>query len=54
MVDKVPSVSIDPSGRFKYILIRLEQGNVTKHVVRGFACHEYHGTAMTRYDDQLD
>ena len=37
------SVNIDPSGRFKYVLIRLKQGNEEKYVVRGFEWAEYHG-----------
>jgi len=37
------SVIIDPSGRYKYILIRLEQNGQEKYVVRGHSWAEYHG-----------
>ena len=37
------SVNIDPSGRYKYILIKLEQNGQEKYVVRGHGWAEYHG-----------
>ncbi len=37
------NVIIDPSGRYKYILIRLEQNGQEKYVVRGHGWAEYHG-----------
>lgn len=44
-VAKVPEVDIDPSGVFKYILIKLtgSSENDTKMLVRGFAECNYHG-----------
>lgn len=39
----IPSVDIDPSGRFKYILIKLRQNGHEKFVVRGHTWAEYHG-----------
>lgn len=39
----IPSVEIDPSGRYKYILIKLRQNDHEKFVVRGHAWADYHG-----------
>ena len=42
--DDVPEVDIDPSGVFKYILIKLHRSEGDpKYIVRGYARHEYHG-----------
>ena len=36
-------VDIDPSGKFKYVLIKLHfENNTSKLLVRGFAWGEYH------------
>ena len=42
------SVSIDPSGRYKYVLIRLRQNGQERYLVRGFAWGEYHGNKKER------
>ena len=43
-LEKVPDVDIDPAGIFKYILIRLDNGEgQSKYIVRGYSSEEYHG-----------
>ena len=42
-INDFESVIIDPSGKYKYILIRLEQGEQERYLVRGFGWAEYHG-----------
>ena len=42
-IEEIPEVEIDANGRFKYILIRMNQNGKEKLVVRGFAWAEYHG-----------
>ncbi len=42
-MESIADVDIDRSGVFKYILIRVAVGNVTKHIVRGYGSAEYHG-----------
>ncbi len=49
-LNDIPNALIDPSGRFKYIQIRLRLGDVEKYIVRGFACHEYHGKILKMVD----
>ena len=41
------SVSIDPNGRFKYILIKLKHNNQEKYLVRGYKWAEYHGRLVS-------
>jgi len=42
--DEIPIADIDPSGTFKYVLIKVEDkaGARSKHVVRGYTFAEYH------------
>lgn len=42
-LEQIPSVDIDSSGRFKYILIKLSLKGAEKYIVRGYAWAEYHG-----------
>lgn len=42
-INDVPEVEIDPSGRFKYIQIKLTQNGESKYIVRGTITAEYHG-----------
>lgn len=48
-LEDIPNVSIDPTGRFKYILIKLTHNGQEKHIVRGFQRAEYHGKLPKRY-----
>ncbi|XP_054008689.1 14 kDa phosphohistidine phosphatase-like [Hylaeus anthracinus] len=43
-LNKVPDVDIDGHGKFKYILIKVqdEAGDASKSIVRGYARAEYH------------
>ena len=50
-LDAVPDVEIDPSGRFKYVLIKLYVDDGApdekfKFIVRGNARGEYHGEIL--------
>lgn len=51
MSSKIPEVDIDPSGVFKYILIKLDvqedSDKITADVVRGYAECGYHGMYKT-------
>ena len=59
MLDRVADVDIDPSGKFKYILIELSEAGRKKHIVRGYRRCGYHGKVffsaikfiMHDYDD---
>jgi hypothetical protein len=50
ILDKIPSVKLDPNGIFKYIqiLIKNKNSGESKHVVRGFGKFKYHAD---NYDD---
>ena len=41
-LNDIPDVEIDPSGRFKYILIKVTLNEDSKYIVRGTLL-EYHG-----------
>ncbi|KYN30449.1 hypothetical protein ALC56_15145 [Trachymyrmex septentrionalis] len=45
LLDNVPDVDIDGHGRFKYILINVQDdvGKVSKKIVRGYARAQWHG-----------
>lgn len=45
LLDKVPDVDIDSHGRFKYILINVQDksNNASKFIVRGYARAQWHG-----------
>ena len=43
LLKAIPTVKIDASGVFKYILIQLRTGSDKKVVVRGACAAEYHG-----------
>lgn len=42
-LDTVPSVDIDESGRFKYILVKIMHDDQHKYIVRGYGRAAYHG-----------
>lgn len=52
-LDAVEDVKIDPSGRFKYILIKLYIGDHTKYIVRGFKWAEYHADIYEREESSI-
>lgn len=45
LLDKVPDVDIDDNGKFKYILINVQDtvNKTSKHIVRGYARAQWHG-----------
>ncbi|KYQ57409.1 hypothetical protein ALC60_03370, partial [Trachymyrmex zeteki] len=45
LLDNVPDVDIDGHGRFKYILINVQDdvGKTSKKIVRGYARAQWHG-----------
>ncbi|KYM76359.1 Sex-regulated protein janus-A [Atta colombica] len=45
LLDKVPDVDIDGHGRFKYILVNVQDdvGKTSKKIVRGYARAQWHG-----------
>lgn len=45
---KVPDVEIDPEGTFKYILVRVKDGDAQKDIVRGTKTAEYHSKFSAR------
>ena len=45
-LDQVQNVEIDSSGRFKYILVKVGDGNNQKHIVRGYRRAAYHGMLL--------
>ncbi|XP_024886828.1 uncharacterized protein LOC112464207 [Temnothorax curvispinosus] len=52
LLDKVPDVDIDGHGRFKYILINVQDdvGKASKKIVRGYARAQWHGKfALSQY-----
>ncbi|KZC11484.1 Sex-regulated protein janus-A [Dufourea novaeangliae] len=54
-LDKVPDVDIDGHGRFKYILINVqdESSNASKSIVRGYARAQWHADIFDRTTEQL-
>ncbi|XP_071572126.1 uncharacterized protein [Temnothorax nylanderi] len=50
LLDKVPDVDIDGHGRFKYILIKVQDDvdKASKKIVRGYARAQWHGALMMR------
>lgn len=48
LLDKVPDVDIDSHGRFKYILINVQDksNNASKFIVRGYARAQWHGKTV--------
>ncbi|XP_059850402.1 14 kDa phosphohistidine phosphatase isoform X1 [Hypanus sabinus] len=53
-LDRVPDVVVDPSGVFKYVLIRVgQEGGPEKDVVRGWASAEYHGNRPADIYDKV-
>ncbi|XP_065171107.1 14 kDa phosphohistidine phosphatase-like isoform X2 [Atheta coriaria] len=57
MSSKIPEVDIDPSGVFKYILIKLDvqedSDKITADVVRGYAECGYHADINDKFNDDL-
>ena len=49
-MNEIPSVDIDPSGRFKYILIKLRHNGQEKFIVRGHSWAEYHGISEYNFE----
>lgn len=53
----IEQADIDPSGVFKYVLIRVhskEQGDDSEvDIVRGYGWAEYHGQSRTTANDEL-
>ncbi|EZA50839.1 hypothetical protein X777_10472 [Ooceraea biroi] len=45
LLDKIPDVDIDGHGKFKYILITVEDetNKASKQIVRGYARAQWHG-----------
>lgn len=41
-MDDIPDVDIDTK-RFKYILIKVSEGDRSKYIVRGYSWAAYHG-----------
>ena len=42
--DQVEDVDIESDGLFKYILVKIKDGNYEKYIVRGYERAAYHGT----------
>lgn len=44
-MDDIPEVDIDSEGKFKYILIKVEEkdSSKAKHIVRGYSWAPFHG-----------
>ncbi|XP_078282426.1 14 kDa phosphohistidine phosphatase [Rhinoraja longicauda] len=52
---RVPAVVIDPSGVFKYVLIRVGQdGGSERDVVRGWAAAEYHADIYDQVSAEIE
>ncbi|XP_028402916.1 14 kDa phosphohistidine phosphatase-like [Dendronephthya gigantea] len=49
-LDQVEEVDIESGGRFKYILVKLKDGNNEKYIVRGYRRAAYHADI---YDEIL-
>ncbi|XP_076755448.1 sex-regulated protein janus-A [Xylocopa sonorina] len=54
-LNKVPDVDIDGHGRFKYILINVqdETNNVSKSIVRGYARAQWHGDIFDDVSEKI-
>ncbi|XP_071628413.1 sex-regulated protein janus-A isoform X2 [Temnothorax longispinosus] len=55
LLDKVPDVDIDGHGRFKYILINVQDnvGKASKKIVRGYARAQWHADIFDQVDEQI-
>ena len=53
-LDDIPNVSIDPTGRFKYIQIRLRLDSKEKYVVRGYKRAEYHADILDEFEKRIE
>ncbi|XP_037530623.1 14 kDa phosphohistidine phosphatase [Nematolebias whitei] len=51
---KVPDVEIDPEGTFKYILVRVKDGDKQKDIVRGTKAAEYHNHIFDKVKPALE
>merc|ERR1711881_461142 len=52
MATAVDAVDIDPSGVFKYVLIKLK-GEEDKYIVRGYKWGEYHADIFEKVEEDL-
>ncbi|XP_029473960.1 14 kDa phosphohistidine phosphatase-like [Rhinatrema bivittatum] len=50
----VPEVEIDSEGVFKYILVRLKQGEEQRDVVRGTRSAEYHNHIFEKLNPEME
>ena len=51
-LDAIPEVDIDPTGRFKYILIKVhdeKEDGVFKNIVRGYGRCGFHGKNLIQH-----
>ncbi|XP_072014572.1 14 kDa phosphohistidine phosphatase-like [Amphiura filiformis] len=53
-LDSVADVDIDPSGKFKYILIEVEKGGQKKSIVRGYKWAGYHADIYDQVCSELE
>ena len=53
LLDRVLNVAIDDSGTFKYILLRVRDGEKEKFVVRGDGGAEYHANVNESFEAEL-
>ncbi|CAL7947804.1 unnamed protein product [Xylocopa violacea] len=55
LLNKVPDVDIDGHGRFKYILINVQDdtNNVSKSIVRGYARAQWHGDIFDDVNEEI-
>ncbi|KAJ8038480.1 14 kDa phosphohistidine phosphatase [Holothuria leucospilota] len=51
-IDSIPLVDIDPSGRFKYVLIKAKSGSREKMFVRGFSWGSYHADIYEDFESK--
>lgn len=50
-MDSLPPVDIDPEGKFKYILIRVQSDTNEKYLVRGYKSESYHADILERVEN---
>merc|ERR1712106_748349 len=50
----VEAVDIDTGGKFKYILIKVEQGDESKYIVRGYSWAEWHNNIYDKVGPELE
>lgn len=51
-ISSLPVVDIDPSGVFKYVLIKAKQGSVEKVFVRGYSWGSYHADIFEDFESK--